>query len=121
MKTLFFFLVASWIPFSSISQTVLSKVVISNGGQLTSNNVFRLNLSVGQPIVAKTQTEASEASIGFWYEVTGVTNKPFVLEKFKVSEKVIVNPIDRGADLKIYPNPFLINPRSNLKLLKMEK
>jgi Secretion system C-terminal sorting domain len=108
MKNLYLFLLILFclISFSLISQTKLAKVVISNGGQFTSNNVYSLNLSVGQSLAAKSFTESSEACVGFWYRVNGITTNPFILEKYKVSEKVIVNQPSKGSNLNIYPNPF---------------
>ncbi|MEP7323525.1 MAG: T9SS type A sorting domain-containing protein [Saprospiraceae bacterium] len=92
--------------FSLSGQTQLSKVVISNGGQSTSNNIYSLNLTIGQSFAAKAQSLSSEACIGFWYKVNGTTSFPFVLEKYKVEEKVVLNKPGKGANLKIYPNPF---------------
>lgn len=103
---------------SLTGQTQLGKIVISNGGQSTSNNVYSLNLTIGQPFAAKSKTESSEACIGFWYKVNAITSFPFVLEKYNVPEKVVLNQPGKGANLKIYPNPFFDKAQIEFELVE---
>ena len=104
---------------SLISQTVLKKVVISNGGQSIANNLYQVNLSIGQSLSTKTKNENSEACIGFWYEKKVLTPTSFKLEKYNSPEKVVIKKNAKGSDLKIYPNPVF--GKTQIRFLLAEK
>jgi len=87
-------------------QTSLKKIVISNGGQAITGNNYKMNLTLGQALVAKTNTEKTQASIGFWYipeQVSSETTKARIKLNVEKQKTPVSNPIN---DLKIYPNPF---------------
>lgn len=88
-------------------QTSLNKIVVSNGGQAISGTNYKANLTIGQGLVAKSQTEKTQANIGFWYIPEQGSTEPTTKAKIKINvekqKTPVFNPIN---ELKIYPNPF---------------
>lgn len=97
-------------------QTTLKKIVISNGGQQTSNAQYRMNLTVGQAVVANLRSEKNDVHIGFWYEVKSPSLKPFKLEKYVQSSDIKIKPVGKGNGLIIYPNPFFDQTKIEFEL-----
>jgi len=88
------------------AQTMLSKSVISSGGQVTADGSYILNLTIGQPAVAKYVTLNNITCVGFWYRMEEKSNKNLAIEKYSAPEPIKQNKPGVISDLTIYPNPF---------------
>lgn len=98
------------------AQTVLQKVVISNGGQWTGNALYRANLTVGQSITMKIESETGDACIGFWYKVKEVPLSNTKLEKFNFPQSIERTPRITISELKVYPNPVFDHAQIEFEL-----
>jgi len=83
---------------SLTGQTILNKLVISNGGQSSSNLNYRTNLTIGQSFAAKLQQANTQACVGFWYLPKEMSTSTLEIEKNSVLDPVFA--------LKLFPNPF---------------
>lgn len=116
MKSIVYSIVFCFYISNLPAQTVLKKVVISNGGQWTGNALYRANLSIGQGTAMKTESENGEACIGFWYEVKNVPLTNSRLEKFNFPERIKRIPANTISELKIYPNPVFDHTQIEFEL-----
>lgn len=82
----------------AIGQTKLSKIVISNGGQVMTGGNYRVNLTIGQSFADKVKQTNTQACVGFWYLAKEMSTATVEIERNSV--------IDPVSYLKIYPNPF---------------
>jgi hypothetical protein len=98
------------------AQTELQKVVISNGGQWTGNALYRANLTIGQSIAMKVESETGEACIGFWYKVKEVQLSKTKLEKFNFPQRIERTPRNAISELKVYPNPVFNHTQIEFEL-----
>ena len=99
-------------------QTILSKIVISNGGLPITGNDYKANLTFGQALVAKIKTENTQANIGFWHipeQGGSETTKAKIKINVERQKTPIANPIN---ELKIYPNPFYSRATAELQVGK---
>ncbi len=101
-------------------QTILSKIVISNGGQPIAGNNYKANLSIGQSLAGSTRGNSTQASIGFWYVPrnpgpgTQIAKNPVAIERRIPSgthgstyELQRHTHAEKVNSLKIYPNPVV--------------
>lgn len=105
MKSVVYLMLLLSVSPDGLAQTALKKVVISNGGQWTSNAAYRANLTIGQSIAMKSESENGEACIGFWYEIKDAPLNKLKLEKFNFPQAILRTPRNTISELKVYPNP----------------
>jgi len=116
MKSIMYSIIFCFLISNLPSQTVLQKVVISNGGQWTGNALYRANLSIGQPIAMKVESENQEACIGFWYKLNDVPLVNTKLEKFAFPQSIQRTPRFTISELKVYPNPVFDHAQIEFEL-----